>query len=356
MKRALLSLLADPQSGTTLDLCDAPQGDKEVVSGILANANGGSYPVRTGIPRFVTTADSMQLQTRDAFAYKWRKRETYDSPAMKSFTADWLTEKYGFGSLTEWASYFDSRNRILDLGCGSGLSSSVWLDTDTWSGEAMWVGADISEAIDVASDRLSHIPNTHFVQADAMQPPFRSGSFDTIFSEGVLHHTPSTRLALHQAATLLVPGGEIHFYVYRKKGPIREFTDDYVREQLQALSNEEAWETMRSLTRLGKALAELDVQVELEEDVPILGMKAGQHDLQRLLYYDVCKMYWNSTLSFEENVHVNFDWYRPCYAHRQTADEIRQWCSEASLRITWFHEQQSGFTVRATKETHPCAA
>ena len=32
----------------------------------------------------------------------------------------------------------------------------------------------------------------------------------------------------------LKPGGRILFYVYRKKGPIREFTDDYVRELTDA--------------------------------------------------------------------------------------------------------------------------
>ncbi len=30
---------------------------------------------------------------------------------------------------------------------------------------------------------------------------------------------------------LLAPGGELMFYVYRRKAPIREFTDDYVRER-----------------------------------------------------------------------------------------------------------------------------
>jgi hypothetical protein len=54
-------------------------------------------------------------------------------------------------------------------------------------------------------------------------------------------------------------------------------------------------------------------------------------------------------MSFEENVHVNFDWYRPVYAHRHTADEVRAWCAEASLDITRFDEQESGYTVIARK-------
>jgi hypothetical protein len=49
-------------------------------------------------------------------------------------------------------------------------------------------------------------------------------------------------------------------------------------------------------------------------------------------------------------VHVNFDWYRPVYAHRQTAAEVRAWCDEARIRITRFNEQESGFTVVGRKQ------
>jgi arsenite methyltransferase len=194
------------------------------------------------------------------------------------------------------------------------------------------------------------VPNTHFVQADALSLPFPDGSFDTVFSEGVLHHTPSTRDALVSASRVLAVGGEIHFYVYRRKGPVREFTDDHVRQEIADLSDKDAWEAMRSLTRLGQALSDLDVAIELNEDIPLLGIKAGKHDVQRLVYWNFAKLYWNDALTFEENVHINYDWYRPHYAHRQTAAQVRGWCADAKLRIDWFHDQESGYTVRATKE------
>ena len=53
--------------------------------------------------------------------------------------------------------------------------------------------------------------------------------FDLVFSEGVLHHTPDTRRAFRTLVDLLAPGGQIAFYVYRRKAPLREFADDYVR-------------------------------------------------------------------------------------------------------------------------------
>jgi SAM-dependent methyltransferase len=216
-------------------------------------------------------------------------------------------------------------------------------------GQAEWVGADISTAIDVAQDRLRGVPGTHFVQADLLQLPFREHSFDAIFSEGVLHHTPSTERAVKTLATLLVPGGELLFYVYRKKGPIREFTDDWVRQVLSTMSPQEAWEALRPLTKLGQALAEVKTEVTVPEDIPYLGIQAGRYDVQRLVYWHFAKLFWRPECSFEENHHVNFDWYHPRYAHRHTREEIHRWCGEAGLTVRYCDEQESGFTVRAVR-------
>jgi hypothetical protein len=180
-----------------------------------------------------------------------------------------------------------------------------------------------------------------------MSPPFRTGAFDFILSEGVLHHTQDTRAGFLTLAALLGPSGQIGFYVYRKKAPLREYADDYVRELMQNCSSEEAWKMMEPLTKLGKALAELRVEVEVPEDVGVLGIRAGRYDIQRLIYYTMFKCYWNELLSFEENVHVNFDWYVPRYAKRHTFDEIRQWIGEAGLRCVHESVEESGITVRA---------
>jgi arsenite methyltransferase len=330
----LVELLVDPVSGKPLHR----DGDA------LRAADGRSFPIRSGIPRFVGSLDDGQRQTSDTFGFKWAKTETYDSPEVHDFALAWMLERYGFASALEAREYFEAGAPFLDLGCGGGLTASLWMDR--WQG-APWVGVDISDAIDVASRRLPEGPGMHFVQADAMALPFRAGTFRTVFSEGVLHHTPSTRAALAAAAAMLAPGGEIMFYVYRRKSPVREFTDDYVRERLSDLSPEEAWAALRPLTRLGEALAELHATVELQEGVPLLGIPAGRFDVQRLIYWHFAKLFWNDTLSFETNNHLNFDWYTPRYAHRQTEEEVRAWCADLGLTIERFHVDDAGYTVRA---------
>jgi SAM-dependent methyltransferase len=224
----------------------------------------------------------------------------------------------------------------------------MWMDSSFHG--AQWLGVDISAAIDVAKERLSIYRNNHFVQADILRLPFLENSFDTVFSEGVLHHTPSTELALRSVISLLEPGGEALFYVYRKKGPIREFSDDYIRNVVSSRSPEEAWAMLRSLTDLGKALSNLHAEVDVSEDIPYLGIKAGRYDVQRFIYWNFIKLFWNEDYAFEENNCVNFDWYHPRYAHRQTEEEVRRWCAEAGLSITNFNTEESGFTVRAIKD------
>lgn len=339
MNNSLLDILVDPITKESLRL----DGDR------LYNADGVAYPIINSIPRFVLTEDSGQKQTETSFGYKWQQESSYDTPAVHESARAWLVSRYGFQDVAAMRNFFAGRKRILDAGCGSGFSASLWM-TPAWQG-AQWVGADISVAIDVAQKRLAGGTDRHFVQADILQLPFQAKSFDTIFSEGVLHHTPSTERAFKSLVPLLEPGGELMFYVYRKKSPIREFTDDHIRAAIADLPPEEAWAVMRPLTKLGQALAELHTEVEVPEDIPYLGIKAGRYDVQRLIYWHIAKLFWNESFSFEANNHVNFDWYAPRYAHRQTEEEVRRWCTESNLTITHFDAQEAGFTVRARKAT-----
>jgi arsenite methyltransferase len=358
LRAALADMLVDPIDLSRLDLEVIGATDGEIMDANLKSSSGRVYGVTNGIPRFPTSRDTGQLQTMQAFGYKWRNESSYGwvrKTGDQGAYAVWLSEKYGFESVADWCHHFAGK-RMLDLGCGAGMASYFWLTSTEWEPTAPWVGVDISDAVDVAREQLRHVPNTHFVQADALQLPFSDETFDAVLSEGVLHHTRSTAEAIESAARVLAIGGELNFYVYRRKAPAREFMDDHVREKLRGLTDEGAWDAMRSLTMLARNLAALKADVTVEEDVPVLGIKAGTLDIQRLIYWNFAKLYWNEAFTFEENVHVNYDWYRPAYAHRQSAEEIEDWCRCAGLEITRIHEQESGFTVRAVKTSRSQSA
>jgi SAM-dependent methyltransferase len=351
MDRSLVERLIDPASGEPLGLIGAKEDSEgRIESGELRSASGRTFPIQGGIPRFVKADDASQEQTADSFGYKWNRQDSYDSPAMRKMLTDWQHERYGFESRDAMRRFFSGHRRILDAGCGSGLSISLWMDPE-WRGEseAQYFGADISNAVDVAYEKLDRCPGAHFIQADLMDLPFERESFDAVWSDGVLHHTPSTRAGLEAITKMIRSGGEAMFYVYLKKGAIREFTDDYVRGVLSEMSPGEAWEALRPLTALGQALANMKAEIDLPEDIPYLGIKAGKLDVQRFVYWNMAKVFWRDDYSFEENHHINFDWYHPKCSHRQTEEQVRSWCRELGLEIKHANVQESGITIRATK-------
>jgi SAM-dependent methyltransferase len=99
---------------------------------------------------------------------------------------------------------------ILDAGCGMGR----FLDIVSRDGAALAVGVDLSSAVDAAAANLSDRDNVLIVKGDIFRLPFRRGSFDAVFSIGVLHHTPSTEQAFRALVPLVKPGGEIAISVY----------------------------------------------------------------------------------------------------------------------------------------------
>ena len=347
MRNWLVPLLVDPVTGAGLRLePERPDDHGDIAEGWLVGEGEVTYPVRGGIPRFVG-ADGPEGQVSASFGYKWSQGPSYDNPDFANWYRNWLLEKYGFYDEARLRTHFARFTRVLEVGCGSGMSSVISLDGLQPSQQ--WVGLDLSTAIDIARERLGDRPNTGFVQADALSLPFPAGTFDAVFSEGVLHHTPSTRAALESVVEALSPGGEVMFYVYRTKAPVRELTDDLLRKRLSDLPPEEAWQLMAPLTRLAKALADLHTTVEVEDDVPLLGIRAGTYDVQRLIYWHFAKLFWSDDLGFEGSRHVNFDWYHPRFANRHTEDEVRGWCDELRLSIIHFDAQDSGFTVRALR-------
>ena len=310
------------------------------------NVGGRQLVMRGGILRGGEVGDAGQAQTAETFGYKWGRKETYHSEHLREKTRAWLFERYG--DLAELLKAGDSKPLVLDAGCGSGFTAELLFGKHL--GDMIYVGADISRAVDIARESISAFAGESlFLQCDLMELPFPAQTFDLVYSEGVLHHTPSTEAAIAKTAALVRPGGLYAFYVYAKKAPVREFTDDYVRSLLQKVPSAQAWEDVRPLTLLGKALGDLNVRVNVPEDVKLLGIPQGEIDIQRLFYWYVCKMFYDEQLSVEEMNHINFDWFAPRYSHRQSPEEVRAWCENAGLRIERLKVEEAGITVLARR-------
>ena len=351
MKHSLLDHIVCPADKKPLRLQATNVNDREIMNGSLTCAEGHSYLITDGVPRFLSSnalsdAPGDAAQTRESFSAKWTRIPNFGhEAASRQMYVNWYLERYGFGTLDNLRDFLADKKTILDAGTGLGRDAILYGENSS----AQVIALDISQSIDFAYQHAGHLPNVHLVQADLTMLPCNEGSFDLLACDQVMHHTPDTKASFDHLVRHLAPGGQIAFYVYKKKGPIREFCDDFLREHYTQASEEECYAFSRAMTALGKALSDLKAEVVVPEDIPILGIKAGKHDIQRFVYWHIFKCYWNEKLDWETNVLTNFDWYHPRYAHRHTAEEVRAWCAEAQLEIVLFNVIESGITVRARK-------
>ena len=80
-------------------------------------------------------------------------------------------------------------------------------------------GFDLTEAaVGAVRDRLAlEGLEADLRVADAEELPFPDGSFDLVYSWGVLHHTPNTERALAEVRRVLRPGGEARIMLYSRR-------------------------------------------------------------------------------------------------------------------------------------------
>jgi len=323
-------------------------GIRNIAENEVCQLHSTNYIYKKGILRQCSIYSGDQTKTKESFSFKWKKRETYESDHVQKMIETWLIERYLGNNPKNLDTLMKKGLKILDAGCGSGNPALSLFSG--YLNDVNYLGVDISDAIDIAYDRFKKNGfKGEFIQADLMNLPFDEPTFDLIFSEGVLHHTDSTEKAIRYLSTLLLPGGKFLFYVYKQKGPIREFTDDYVRNYLQNMNDQEAWDALIPLTKLGQALGEKKVIIDVPEAIPFLDIPAGKIDLQRFIYWYFFKAYYRPEFSLEEMNHINFDWYRPFNCHRQTLEQLKEWCSKAGLSIEHMNIQEAGITIIAKK-------
>jgi len=287
-------------------------------------------------------------QTAKSFSEKWHNNRQLAFEETLNQDSDiqrWILTRNGVGTLDGLTEWLAPRHRILDAGCGNGRVTALLRRHAP--AEAEVVGIDLTAA-DVAAENLAGIPNLHFETRDLLGDLTGLGTFDLIYCQEVLHHTGDPAGAFRNLTTLLADGGEIAIYVYKLKPPVREFTDDIVRERISELPYEQAMAAMSQLTELGKALSELKVDVTVP-DVDVLNIQGGTYDIQRFIYHFFGKFFWNPDMDFDANTAINYDWYHPQLATRHTLEEVEGWFDEAGLTIVHELVDPYGITIRGVR-------
>ncbi|MGZ6441808.1 MAG: class I SAM-dependent methyltransferase, partial [Pseudobdellovibrionaceae bacterium] len=106
--------------------------------------------------------------------------------------------------------------KIADLGCGSGIFSSILSD----KGFDV-IGVDISPGmIKLAQEKFPKSKyRTEFIVGDVESLPFADASFDAILLSGLLHHLPDPSLCIKEVYRILKPGGVFTAFDPNRENP-----------------------------------------------------------------------------------------------------------------------------------------
>lgn len=182
-----------------------------------------------------TRTEGLKERTRRSFGYQW----TVFGEMVEQFAEDFLNYIHPISP------DFFAGKRGLDAGCGFGRH----IVHAARFGASM-VGLDFSRAIERARQITNAVDGVRLVQGDVLQPPFRRGSFDFVYSIGVLHHLPDPEAGFRSLLPLVRPGGAIFVWVYSKS---RMFTNA-VLERVRRITSRLPLRVARPLSLVGAVL------------------------------------------------------------------------------------------------------
>jgi ubiquinone/menaquinone biosynthesis C-methylase UbiE len=113
--------------------------------------------------------------------------------------------------LMEFEKFRDAR--LLEIGCGMGSDLLQFS-----RGGARCIGIDLTpRSIEITQHRFKlYGADGAFMISDGEHLPFRSESFDVVYSNGVLHHTPDTEGAIREVHRVLRPSGVAKVMLYHR--------------------------------------------------------------------------------------------------------------------------------------------
>lgn len=356
MKRRLADLLVCPFDRTPLELAVWESGPvtpsaadglridalgltrdgfgEEIETGVLINrARGVFYPIHAGVPRMLT----FPTRVANAFAERHAARMASElrglrlpdgeptpgeETVLRTFSSEWVG--YDWDGQSYWnvepQLMFESMKfmldtsgrpltgkRVLEVGIGIGGIADNLARTEGCE----LVGVDLGYAVDAAYKHFGRNLFLHIVQASAFAPPFADQTFDLVYSQGVIHHTYSTRAAFDSIARLPKQGGRLYIWVYSPYDEERTATRR-VLMMMERIIRPLAWRLPEKLQKA--VLAPVVLLYLIHQN---LG-EAGKNG--RIRY------------GWREALHAARDRFTPRFVHRHTDEEVTSWFREAGYR------------------------
>ena len=279
MNLDLISLMRCPRCREELSVEGDPARE------LACRSCAGRFPIVGGIPRLA--GDSYAA----SFGRQWNR---YDVMRPEEDEATFRVK-------TGIAASDLAGRLVLDAGCGGGRYARL-----VGGHGARVIGVDLSCADRRREGRrfrlCAGLPDVAIVQADLLDLPIAEGSFDMVYSIGVLHHTPDPRAAFHQIARRVKPGGRLAVWLYRRNTAPQEWLNSGLRAVTTRLPAQVLEPLCAGLGTLGS--------------IPLLN-----RTLNKLANF-------SNHPDWTLRVCDNFDWYAPRYQSHHTPAELKRWFDE----------------------------
>jgi SAM-dependent methyltransferase len=140
--------------------------------------------------------------------HEFGTREFFDAVERHRYNeyAPWMPDVMGFNDF--------AGVHLLEVGCGMGTDLLQFA-----RGGAKVTGVDLTpRSIEISRRHLQvYGERGNFAITDGENLPFADESFDVVYSNGVLHHTPDTAGAVREVHRVLHPGGLARVMLYHRR-------------------------------------------------------------------------------------------------------------------------------------------
>jgi ubiquinone/menaquinone biosynthesis C-methylase UbiE len=181
-------------------------------------------------------------------------------------------------------------------------------------GNAEIVGVDLNFALLQRGRATRDIPRFHLVIASLFHLPFRQESFDLVYSQGVIHHTYSTKAAFDSISRFVREDGHLFIWVY-------------------ALDSHLLPEGYKGFILRTKRIAETVFRPLVSRapgpvrEVIFWALTTALHPFIRRVVRHQDK--WTR----KNSDHGLRDWLSPRYAHRHSYNQVLEWFEDSGYEI-----------------------
>jgi len=315
MNLMLLDLLRCPATGEKLSLKPESAKSLDAANSLVASSGNKEYPIVEGIPRFVPSQNYS-----DSFGVQWNLfRETQlDSRSGIDASAD------RFWTATGWSPN-DLRGKVvLDAGCGAGRFAEIAAGAG-----ALVVCIDFSSAVSATKQNLADQHNVLILQANINNLPFASGSFDYVYSLGVLQHTPDPQQSFKSLPEFLKPGGHLCADFYEKTWRSLLHPKYWLRHITTRMSDKVILRLLKVLIPIlypiGRLITLLPIGSKLRKIFPVA---------DPIYFYE--RRFGKTSLSYKVRLQWSlldtYDWLTPSHDNPQTRQAVSEWAMDADLK------------------------